>query len=208
MIGKGHSGRICAALGAAILVLSACGQAGPPPAIYVLGDPASAGRDFSVPLTSSVIEVKPVRVPEYLDTTDIVIRHPGGLIAPSQSARWGERLSVGLTRVVAASLRSRLPGIPVTTSAPLDPPLWQVLIDVDTFEAQSAGECVLIGRWSIRGGRGGERLKAEAFSLSEPVTGDSDAAVVAAMTHELARLADTIAPELVAEASRRGISTH
>ena len=91
------------------LTLSACGSAGPPPQVYVLGDDDPAKPETASQLNSPVVELEPVRVPDYLDTTDIVTRHAGGLVVASQSARWGERLSIGVTRAVGASLGIGLP---------------------------------------------------------------------------------------------------
>src|SRR5262249_55533545 len=146
-----------------------------------------------------VLELKRVHVPDYLDTTDIVIRHPDGRIVARPSARWGERLSVGVTRVVAAALEARLPHVAVTTAPPTEAPRWQVLIDIDTFEAQAGGPSVVAGRWSLREGRGGQRLRDEKFALSAPVGQDSDQALVAAMTRQIDQLVERIAPTLQSE---------
>jgi uncharacterized lipoprotein YmbA len=73
------------------------------------------------------------------------IRRPGGEIVASQTARWAERLSIGVTRTVALSLAGSLPQLVVTASPPLDAPKWQVLIDIDAFDAQVDGPCTKLG---------------------------------------------------------------
>jgi len=177
----------------AILELSACGSSGPPPKLYVLGDTAQVGTGEVSQLSYPVIELKPVRIPDYLDTTEILIRQAGGHIVASESARWGERLSVGVTRAIAISLDTRLPHVAVTTSPPLEEPRWQILIDIDEFETQAEGQCVLSGRWSIWEGRGREKFNEERISLATQVGKKSDAEVVAAMTRQVDQLAGRIA---------------
>lgn len=194
-----------AGMAIAILV-SACNSAGPPPELYVLGDAARPKPEPVSQLDHPIVEVKPVRVPDYLDTTDIFTRGPGGRIVASQSARWGERLSAGVTRTVATSLEARLPQLVVTTSPPLEHPRWQVLIDLDVFEVQPGGPSVLTARWSIWEGRGGQKLREEKISLSTPVGQGSDQEVVETMTRQVDQLVDRIAPALqtvsLAEATR------
>ncbi|MBX6376452.1 MAG: membrane integrity-associated transporter subunit PqiC, partial [Acetobacteraceae bacterium] len=99
-----------AALGAAGLVLAACGlTSGPPPVTYVLGTPAPAADGVESLTGKPVIEVKPVLVPDYLDVADIMIRQADNVVAPSPTGRWGERLSVGVTRALTLGLARRLP---------------------------------------------------------------------------------------------------
>jgi uncharacterized lipoprotein YmbA len=178
------------------ILLSACSPAGPPPELYVLGDAARPGPEPASPLDDPIVEVKPVRVPDYLDTTDIFTRESGGRIVASRSARWGERLSVGVTRAVATSLEARLPRLVVTTSPPLEHPRWQVLIDLDAFEVQPGGLSVLTARWSIRDGRGGQKLREERISLSAPIDRGNDQEVVKTMTRQVGQLVGCIAPAL------------
>jgi uncharacterized protein len=187
-----------AGLAIAILV-SACSASGPPPELYVLGDAGRPRPEAVSQLDDPIVEVKPVRVPDYLDTTDIFTRGPGGRIVASQSARWGERLSVGMTRAVATSLEARLPQLAVTTTPPLEHPRWQVLIDLDAFEVQPGGPSVLIARWSVREGRGGQKLREERITLSTPVGRGGDQEVVAAMTRQVDQLVDRIALVLQTE---------
>jgi uncharacterized lipoprotein YmbA len=110
------------------------------------------------------------------------------------------------TRAVARSLEARLPQLVVTTSPPLEHPRWQVLIDLDAFEVQPGGPSVLTARWSIREGRGGQKLREERISLSTPVGRGSDQEVVETMTRQVDQLVDRIAPALqtvsLAEATR------
>jgi uncharacterized lipoprotein YmbA len=181
---------------ATTMLVSACGSAGPPPRIYVLGELAS-NRPASVSEADPpIVEVKSVRLPDFLDTTEIVTRRPGGEIIASKSAQWGERLSIGLTRTVALSLAGSLPQLVVMASPPLDAPQWQVLIDIDAFDAQVDGPCTLMARWSIWEGRGNKKVSEGRLLLNEPIGTSTDAHVVAAMNRAVDELANRIARQL------------
>ena len=183
--------------GAMGFALAACAS-GPPPAFYVLGAmPPAATR--TVPETGvPVVLVKPVMVPDYLDTTDLVVRD-GGEVIPSRTGRWGERLSVGITRTLAAGLADRLPCMKVTAAQSPERPVRQVLVDVDAFEARTDGLIILTARWSIMDGAGRGPMLAERITLTVPLAGTGDAAIVAAMTRAVSDLADRIAAGVVFE---------
>ncbi|MFZ6765085.1 PqiC family protein [Pseudoroseomonas sp. WGS1072] len=176
-----------------VLALEGCGSSGPPPTVYVLGgsDPEVPGVE---PLTGrAVVEVKPVLVPDYLDVTDLLVRRAGNVVAPSQTGRWGERLSVGATRALAGTLAQRLPGVVIVTAPPAERPARQVLVDLEVFEAQEETDVILIGRWRLLDGAGRETLAGERVSLKEPVAGASDTKIVAAMSRALALFAQRVA---------------
>jgi hypothetical protein len=136
---------IAAAAGATLLLLAGC-RGGPPPATYVLGTPAPETAGAERLAGRPVIEVKPVLVPDYLDVTDILVRQGTNKLVSSQTGRWGERLSVGITRALAAGLRHRLPGYIVTTAPPVERPSRQVLVEVESFEPRADGSVVLAAR--------------------------------------------------------------
>ena len=187
-----YRGAPIALLGAA-LALAACSTAGPPPVTYVLGEPASPVQSAE-PLTGRpVIEVRPVLVPDYLDVADILIRQGGHMVAPSPTGRWGERLSAGVTRALAAGLARRLPDLVIVTSPPVEPPSRQVLVDVATFEPSADGKVVLVAQWRVLDGDSGGTLTGERVSLEKPIAGTGDPAVVAAMSSVTEELADHVA---------------
>lgn len=179
---------------AATFAMTACSLSGPAPSEYVLGSmpPAEA---ITLPETGlPVIELKRVQVPDYLDTTEIMERKASQLV-PSATGRWAERLSVGMSRALTASLGSRLPGTVVTPTPPIERPAIQILVDVTAFEARVDHQVVLAARWSIAGGSRRQILATEQVSLVETVAGESDSAIVAAMSHAVDNLADRLAVE-------------
>jgi cholesterol transport system auxiliary component len=173
--------------------LSACSRE-PPPETYILGRDVPAGRINLSQLNSPIVELRPVRIPDYLDNKDIVVRYVGGQIMVSRDARWGERLSRGVTRAVSASLAARLPRLAVMTTPALEKSRWRVLIDIDAFSVQSTEQCVLAGRWSVWTGGEEKKLRDEKFSMSQPIGKGSDAEIVAVMTNLVDQLAASMAP--------------
>jgi len=177
--------------GLAILLLPAC-RSGPPPAEYILGAMPEATAT-SVPATGlPVVQVKRVQIPDYLDRTDILERR-GNELVPSRTSRWGERLSVGMTRALAASLAARLPGMLVIATPAGGRPAREVLVDVAAFESRADQRVVLVARWSVADGVSRQTLSSEQTVLVEPIGGAGDRAVVAAMSHAVEDLADRVA---------------
>jgi uncharacterized lipoprotein YmbA len=173
--------------------LSACGGE-PSPETYILGRDVPVGRLKQSQIDSPIVELRPVRIPGYLDNKDIVVRRAGGHLMVSKDARWGERLSLGVTRAVSTSLSARLPRLAVMTTPGLERSRWRVLIDIDAFGVQSAGQCVLAGRWSVWTGSDDKKLRDERFSLSQPVGKGSDADIVSVMTSLVDQLVASMAP--------------
>jgi uncharacterized lipoprotein YmbA len=172
------------------------GCAGPPKQEYVLGA-ATAPKAASVVQTAlPVVQIERVLLPDYLDTRDIVTRRDGRVV-PSESARWAERLSVGLARALATSLATQLTGVVVTSGQPVDPPVLRVLVDVSAFELTGDRQVVLAARWTIIDGTGRRSLAAEQATLTEPVAAvGGDSAIVAAMSLALEKLANRISPAI------------
>lgn len=183
---------VLAFFGAAMCGTTACSLSGPPPAEYVLGT-MPAATPTTLPQTGlPVVEVKRIQVPDYLDTTDILERR-GNQLVPSSTGRWGERLSIGMTRAVTASLAARLPSMVVTATLPAGRPARQIFVDVAAFESRPDHHVVLVARWTILDGTTRQVLTAGQVSLIEAIGGTDDSAVVAAMSHALEDLADRIA---------------
>ena len=63
-----------AAASGLILLVTACATSGPPPVQYVLGTDQAPPRAVNPVRGRQVVEVRPVRLPEYLDTRDLLVR--------------------------------------------------------------------------------------------------------------------------------------
>ena len=180
--------------------LAGCGPGAPLPQTYVLPDPAAADPPPVSQVSMPIIVVRPVGVPDYLDSNDIVARGADGLIVARQSARWGERLSVGLTRAVIERLAARFPQCLVTTSPPMRQPRWRVRVEVEALDIGAEGPAMLTARWNIADGATGNIVAAERLTLSTPGDLRSDAATVAAIGRDVdqlvERIADALAPAI------------
>jgi uncharacterized lipoprotein YmbA len=183
---------LVAALALVLFGVAACGRTGPPPDRYVLGEMPSATSKTLPETGLPVVEVGHVRVPDYLDTTEIMERS-GNRLVSSATGRWGERLSVGMTRAVAAALAARLPRAVVTAERPTGRVSHRVLIDVAAFEPRSDHQVVLVAQWTVADETNSAKSSTVQSSEVEtmPTAGDGD--VAAAMTRAIERLADQIA---------------
>jgi uncharacterized lipoprotein YmbA len=190
-------------VGAFCLLLAGCGGSGAGSALYVLGSTPASANASVVQTTFPVLEVKPVQFPSYLDTTDLVVRGPGGRLYPSAAGRWGERLSEGFTRALAADLAGLLPRMAVMTEPPVERPAAQVLVDVETFEATTDGSVGLIARWTVTDGAARQVVASERAVLSVRMQGTGDPAVVNAMTQAVQDLAGRIAARVARFAPSR-----
>jgi len=187
-------------VGAAMCGMAGCTMSGPPPVEYVLGAIPAATANTVSQTEFPVVEVRRVQLPDYLDTTTILERR-GNQLVPSSAGRWGERLSVGMTRALTASLAARLTRMVVTATPPIGRPAWQIFVDVSAFEPRSDHQVVLVARWTIADGASRRTIVAEQASLVEAIAGSDDGAVVAAMSRVLGELAKRLAAGI--ESNRR-----
>jgi hypothetical protein len=178
-------------------ILAGCGTSTPLRDVYVLGGERPVRQAEVSQLGQPVIEITLARLPDYLDTTEMLRHGADGRVLASQSGRWGEWLSVGVTRAVALSLAARLPDFVITTSPPENVPWRKVPIDVDSFDARPDGTCILAAQWSIRPGDAGDVVDQQRTALVMDFVGSSDAALVATMSREVDMLAGRIAGSLL-----------
>jgi uncharacterized lipoprotein YmbA len=122
--------------------------------VYVLTAPLEPAA-YASPSPSAVqseapthLGVRRVLVPDYLDTTDILLRDGRNEIKVDTTGRWGERLSKGLTQALAADLAVRLPRDSVVLDASGIAPR-QLLINVEAMDVWPDGHCVIAADWSI-----------------------------------------------------------
>lgn len=173
---------------APLLFIAAC--AGSAPArLYLIGDPVEPAQGVVVQSGRPVVRLLPVTVPDYLDTRDILSRDGRNELVASPTGLWAERLSVGMTHALAASLRTKLPDVVIVAGQPDVPPSRQIIVDVLAFEIGADGRCVLTAEGAIVSGDGSKVLHRESDSFVEQAAQPGDANVVAAMTRAINRLA-------------------
>ena len=178
-----------------ILLVTACATSGPPPVQYLLGADQAPPSAVNPVRGRQVVEVRPVRLPEYLDTRDLLVRQ-GSQLIPSTTGQWAERLSVGMTRALALALSTNLPNAALFTTEPVQRSARQLLVDVTSFEARADHEVILTARWTFTDGAGRNALLSQDTVLVEPTGSTSDEAVVNAMNKAVEALASQIAASI------------
>ncbi|AQU87305.1 hypothetical protein B0W47_07260 [Komagataeibacter nataicola] len=133
------------------MVLSACSSA--PVRFYTLGAPAiatGAEATSTTPITDStpVIEVERARLPDYLDSQDIMVRN-GHEIERSGLGRWASRLSVGATDLITARLAQKWPNLFVTDQPQPDRPTWRLQLNISRLDVSRDGSSALNADWAI-----------------------------------------------------------
>jgi uncharacterized lipoprotein YmbA len=162
--------------------------------VFVLSgasDPVKSDAGAAAPM----LQLERVLVPDYLDTTDILLRVGQHELQVSHTGRWGERLSAGIARALRADLADRLPKDTVLLGRSADGSARQLRVTVDTFDVWADGHCVLRANWSLEARNRGV-VKNGHGTFTAPVAGGStgsDAAVVSSMANAVSQLADSIA---------------
>jgi uncharacterized lipoprotein YmbA len=177
---------------------------------YVLTPPLAPTAPAQPPASPAErIVVHRVLVPDYLDTSDILLRDGTNEVKASATGHWGERLSQGLTQALAADLAARLP----TDAVILDTPSAarrQLLVNVNALDLWPDGRCAIAANWTIidhdalhvvAGGSG-------TFDSSPVGSGVGDARLVDAISRALDKLADAIAVNIRQSDERSALQAH
>jgi uncharacterized lipoprotein YmbA len=141
------------------------------------------------------VQLQPVIIPDYLDTSDILLRNGQNALKVSATGRWAERLSDGLNHALLGDLALRLPRDQVTAAPPSSKSALQILVTVDAFDVRPDGSCLLSATWTILGRNDQTVLVSErgAFIAKDSAGAIGDADIVSAMAASTGQLADAIA---------------
>jgi uncharacterized lipoprotein YmbA len=162
--------------------------------VYSLDDALVAPTQSDVAPDHSVIELQRILIPDYLDTSDILLRVGAHEIHESATGRFGERLSLGVTHALRSDLAARLPQYTVALAQFSGRPARQIVVTVDAFDTWPTGRCVLAADWTILDADKKTLLSAGrgTFTSVAPGINPGDAAIVAAMADSVRQLADRI----------------
>jgi uncharacterized lipoprotein YmbA len=186
-----------------LLMMGGC-SSGPAPRTFLLDPPLQYAAAPAAGPAGPLIQVPTVTLPDYLDTEDILLREGAHGLTASAGARWGERLSAGMTHALTAALVNRLSDYRVIPARPADPLARQVLVDVTAFDVGRDGRCELRASWTITTPGAVSPALARQAVFVTPAAGAShaaDATVVAAMAATVDRLADALALDIAAPGS-------
>jgi uncharacterized lipoprotein YmbA len=160
----------------------------PDQSVYVMAAPDSIISGRPAAAGGLALKLRPVIIPDYLDTTDLVTRTGPHDIAASRTGRWGERLSKGVTRSLAADLCHRLQAYVVS-----DGPAVQIDVMISAFDVTTAAS-VLTASWTVVWpGDGRQPVAGHGIFSASVAQPGGDLAVVGAMADAVAELSDGIA---------------
>jgi hypothetical protein len=180
------------------LLLGACGSS-PPVRYFSLSAIDSVNGEE--PDDAVLLGLGPLRVPEYLNRSQLVTRGAGAEMQVDEFSRWAEPLTPSLHRIVSINVDSLLDGVVVVTfpyeSAIRTRVHYRVLGDINRFDAGPSGRVVLEIQWSI------EEVGSELVGVprrsryeAQAATADDPAAIAEAMNQALALFSRDIAGEL------------
>jgi uncharacterized protein len=189
------SGLRALALAASICVVVGCAAHREFQHVYALDTAFDVSRNTDTVFKGPDLQLQRVLVPDYLDTTELVLRVGAHEIRESSTGRFGERLSLGITHALRSDLAVLLPLDIVALAHPTEKSARQILVTVDEFDVWQNARCVLVANWSILSSeRRAVPASDRATFTAAPVGGIADdAAIVSAMADVVRQLADRIA---------------
>ncbi len=182
------------------LLLVACGSS--PPVRYFSLSPMDSDYRQD-PDDAVILGLGPLRMPEYLNRSQIVMRAAGAEMQVDEFSHWAEPISQALHRVVSADVDNLLDGVIVITfpyasivHTEVD---YRLRGEVSRFDADRSGRVVLEIQWVIAEVGSGIVVRPRRSRYeSQATTVDDPAAVVVAMNKALALFSRDIAIELEA----------
>jgi uncharacterized lipoprotein YmbA len=197
------------AIVAILALLCACSSA-PPTRYYVLAPLAQAplakpqaAADRAIAPVALV--VKDLRLPQYLDRSQIVTRSENHRLQISEFELWGGNLREDMTRVLAENLRQLLDGdrviaAPYTMSVTPD---YRLEVEIQRFEREAGGRVRLSAHWWLTRGADAVLLASPEASFQGAALGEKSSyeALVASMSAVYGELAQAIARSVRASAA-------
>jgi uncharacterized protein len=177
----------------AVLIAGGCSLLNPGPQpktrFYMLGSLAASGKAVQplATLPHVAIGIGPVRLPEYLDRRNIIVRNSRNEFDLTEDSQWAEPMGDTVSRVVADNLSAllgtyRIAQFPWRSSMPVD---YQLTVQVAQFDGMPGEKVVLRAQWQVFTGDGKKLLdsgysvfgeKAEDTSIEALVSAESRAA--------------------------------
>jgi uncharacterized protein len=190
-----------AVLMAGVITLTGCSILKPqadPSRFYVLTSTTSRAENVTPPSSGGLtIGVGPIKLPDYLDRSQLVTRLGPNRLAFSDYDRWAEPLERNLPRVLMENLTlllntEKIVSLPSFVAIPVQ---YEVPIEVQSFESDSNGVVELVARWAIRAPADETLLRTGETRITE--TGGSETEeVVAALSRAVGRLSEQIASDI------------
>ena len=187
------------AIGAGVLILTACGGRTPPAKFYTLQPVEQAAMGKSLP-GDVALAIGPVAIPAGVDRPEIVTREADNQISFSDYQRWAGPLRASIASVIAQNVASLLGTERVTpfTRENIFQPTHRVVININRYDSRLAKEFLIDATWSIKDLKGNKLLLIKNTTIRETLSSAKYEELVAAQSKALAALS-TIMAEAVLE---------
>ena len=153
------------------------------------------------------VEIASLRLPRYLERSQIVTRTGQNRLERAKFHQWGESLQKNMIRVLARNLSRLLatPEIAVSPHRPPAPPDFRIELEVMQFERGSDGQVRLSAQWRLSGGRDRKTLTTQITELETAVVegGEDFDHTISAMTTLFGELSRIIARAILEHANGR-----
>lgn len=148
--------------------------------------------------TLTTIGIGPMSFPEYLNRPQILTRAGRSELQAAPFAIWAAPLKDNVMGVILDNV-VQLTGSEAVYLFPWradQAPSFQLQMAIDRFDAERNGEAVLVVRWEWLGGDGKPLMARRRSVLRQGVEGDSDDAVVAALSRLIEDYSRTVVARL------------
>ena len=179
-----------------VLFLGGCassliGEGTPPTRFFILSPltlPPSAEKAVSAPEKELIVAVEPLKIPSYLDRSQIVIRTGDNELFISEFNQWGENLQSNLSRVLIENLSLLLDSdrVYLMPGIKRQSPHFRVLARVVQFERGKEGAARLTVRWKLYDREKKTLFRENIVLTGEKVSKGDYTAITQAMSHLLA----------------------
>ena len=193
--------RLIISFALASLLLTACGSS-PPVRYFSLSPTVAASASESE--TAVALGFGPIRLPDYLDRSQMVTRGSGQEIRVDEFSRWAEPLATSFHRIVSADVDHSVDGL-VVVAFPWESAVrgvvdYRLLGDVTRFDADRSGRVILDVQWGVVEVESDERVVRPHRTRYESRAGSPDdpAAIASAMNDALADFSRDIARQMQA----------
>ncbi|MEN6437975.1 MAG: PqiC family protein [Syntrophobacter sp.] len=177
------------------LVVQSCAST-KPSRFYILSSSSISTPGEMTPGASDIsLGVGPIKLPEYLNRSQIVTRTSSETVQLAEFDRWAEPLDKNFARVLAVDLgyllrTAKVSLFPTSGFRNLD---YQVVVEVIQFDGARGGKASLSVRYTLFGKDGKEPLVVKKVDFTETVKGDTFEALVAAHCRNVGALSREIA---------------
>jgi hypothetical protein len=180
------------------LLVAACGSS-PPVRYFALSTMDSVQRQD--PDDAVTLGLGPLRMPEYLNRSQLVTRGGGSELEIDEFSRWAEPLTLALHRVVSTDIDNMMHGVIVIAfpwEAVIQDDLnFRLIGEVTRFDADQSGRVVLDIQWGISATTGEAAVVIRRSKYETRAARPDDPAIVtSAMNDALAMFSRDVVSEL------------